>query len=345
MIHSRRVSAVLLVLGAAFLLVSTLAAVVVLQGQVNYYLLAVFCLSFGAGGASCVARGIAGLRRHGVVSEGFAPGSHWFEAGLVGLLVAGLLGIAGGLVWSPRILAFAGLFCVLACVGALPLTLTASGAARTSGEVEPGAPEDGGSRVAGARVAAAVLDSAVVLVCGWLLWMACLHVVDLFGRVALSHHPGWSFSILGDLEAGQRQVLAVSLVPLTVIVGFRARQRFGARAASIFTQCVLGTVALVFSYRLAGIVALVVVLGAELVLDMPPVKLRALWAAWVLALVFCLLPIDVSLRRFPGRGARFVPAVAGCLGPDAFRKDAAGDIVIVGGDDPGYFEPVWIVVW
>lgn len=349
MIPSRNVSVVLLVLGVAFLLVSTLAGVVGWQGQVHHYLLAVTCLSFGAGGVWSLARGIPGQRRRSAGSGGLASGSHWFELGLVALLVAGLLGILGGLVWSPRILAYGGLFCILACVGGLPLTFTASDAPRATGEdgcrMEPGVPKDVVSRVAAARIAAAVLDLAVVLACGSLLWTVSLHVVDLFGRVALSHQPGWSFSLLGDLGAGQRQVMAASLVPLTVIVGFRAQQRFGARAAVLLTHGLLGAVALALSYRLTGMVVLLVVLGAEALLHMPPVRLRTLWLAWALALALCLLPVDISLRRFPGRGARLVPAVAGCPGPDAFRKDAAGDIVIVGGDDPGYLEPTWIVVW
>jgi hypothetical protein len=63
-----------------------------------------------------------------------------------------------------------------------------------------------------------------------------------------------------------------------------------------------------------------------------------------LVVAACAIPFDVTLRIRPGPPA-VVPTTSGCLTMESVRLDIEGDLVIVGGYEPAFFEPAWVVVW
>jgi hypothetical protein len=68
------------------------------------------------------------------------------------------------------------------------------------------------------------------------------------------------------------------------------------------------------------------------------------WAGATLVVLLALAPVDVTLRGRPGP-ARVVPTTSGCLTKESARLDEQGDLAIVGGCDPAYLEPGWVMVW
>ena len=74
-------------------------------------------------------------------------------------------------------------------------------------------------------------------------------------------------------------------------------------------------------------------------------RCRTKWvlACWLLLVGSTLLPIDVSLRNYPGP-PRFVPLVMGLLGPGAEEREARGEFMSGGCVVYGH-EPQWVWVW
>jgi hypothetical protein len=95
------------------------------------------------------------------------------------------------------------------------------------------------------------------------------------------------------------------------------------------------------SYRLlpAIVFPIVVVLWLTLMLH------NRLWlviACWILFLLVCVLPFDISFRNVPGP-PRFVPLQMGLV--TGLNEEAARGDVILGSCTETGLEPKWILVW
>ena len=72
--------------------------------------------------------------------------------------------------------------------------------------------------------------------------------------------------------------------------------------------------------------------------------LRAIIPLCVVFLGVSLAPVDMSLQNVPGR-AHFASGSSGLLSKTGSETAERGEIVILGGCSPAYYEPRWVLVW
>ena len=110
--------------------------------------------------------------------------------------------------------------------------------------------------------------------------------------------------------------------------------------ATLPGACLAVGAILAASYRFMALLACVAWLVA---LYRRRSSLTALTGA-TLVVAACAIPFDVTLRMRPGPPA-VVPTTSGCLTIRSGQLDTEGELAIVGGYEPAFFEPAWVVVW
>jgi hypothetical protein len=95
------------------------------------------------------------------------------------------------------------------------------------------------------------------------------------------------------------------LVPAAVWTTWRLNRSRGLRAAVVVAQLAVGLVAIAYSYRLLALVAFTIGIAWQLLGRGPA---SGGWGVWVLSMILCASPVDVTIRRTSGppRWARAV---------------------------------------
>jgi len=157
-------------------------------------------------------------------------------------------------------------------------------------------------------------------------------VAILFERMGIP----WSAGM--DATRGAVLTLLAAAAVLTV----RVRHSWGARHASIVAQIALSLAVLAYSFRLAGVLAVVWVTVWQ-VSRWPGYRLA--WAGWVLFVGLCLLPVDLSFRNLPGPAR--LAETRQCATIPALQEYARGEgeYVCVGMGAQLYRAPRWVWVW
>jgi hypothetical protein len=193
---------------------------------------------------------------------------------------------------------------------------------------------EGAACLLGVFALAVVLRQALVVFC--LVTLGPLTI----GRA------GWSvLGAFGSLPSyASVGAFAISVTPAAGFLWLRTRSRLSPRVAAGLVQVVLGLALLGYSYRFTALAAIFGVLIAQWYARPSDRSRQLMLTAWVLIIVLCFLPLDVSLQAFPGR-PHLAPAVSGLLTGSAFTKAGRGEVVIVGYCDSLYDEPRWVWVW
>jgi hypothetical protein len=155
----------------------------------------------------------------------------------------------------------------------------------------------------------------------------------------------WSFPYTG-LHLGQFGVggLLIAAAPGIGFLSLRVRQWMGPRAVAPWTDLVAGLAILGCSYRLPAAVAL----GVLLVLGVTGRGTSVHVPMRMMALVLCLLPVDVSLQRGAVPGPGWLPTVRGDFATmDAYLHGPRHGYVVldVGSHQTLYYEPRWVWAW
>jgi hypothetical protein len=182
---------------------------------------------------------------------------------------------------------------------------------------------------------------------------ALLHILRQAAVVCLlvGFGPGavpvwlWYFPFTG-LQPGQLGVagLALAAIPAVGLLGIRARRRWGVRAALIITDALLALCLLALSYRLVGALAVV----GLLLFDAKTQGKGGRVALWVLIVMLCLAPVDVSLQSGAVPGPRWLPTTAGDFtSMDAFLHGPKHGYVVLdtGSHQILYYEPRLVWAW
>jgi hypothetical protein len=160
-----------------------------------------------------------------------------------------------------------------------------------------------------------------------------LAVLRLFERLGLSR------SIVVGREVANAS--AVLLAVTAALLWVRTRRSRGLRFATIVVQGMLGMAMIGVSYRF---VALVGVLCVAVWQVWRP-RLWVVWVLWGASIGTCVLPVDLTLRNFPGE-ARLVET-GSCSTASAYERYAAGTMqyVCVDWGQSLYFAPRAAWVW
>jgi len=138
--------------------------------------------------------------------------------------------------------------------------------------------------------------------------------------------------------------LALAAIPAVGLLSVRASQRWGVRGRAIVTDALLGLCLLALSYRLIGAVAV----AALLVFDARIQRQGRRVALWVVIVVLCLVPVDISLQNGAVPGPRWLPTIAGDFtSMDAYLHGPKHGYVVLdtGSHQILYYEPRWEWAW
>lgn len=157
-----------------------------------------------------------------------------------------------------------------------------------------------------------------------------LVVYSLFERIGLdSFASGDAVRLAGLVLVGTGALLARRLV-----------HTWGRHTATTVIQATVSLSVLGYSYRFAGLVAVICVIVWQLVRH-PAGRIR--WVVWAIALGVCFAPYDITCRNL--EGPAHLEANIHCATEAAAAEYAANRRVCVGSDAPIYNEPTSVWVW
>jgi hypothetical protein len=158
---------------------------------------------------------------------------------------------------------------------------------------------------------------------------------------------GWAvFFLFEDLGlagffTGDAALLAGFVLACSgAVLATRLRRTRNANIATVVFQATVSLSVLAYSYRFAGLIAVVCVIGWQLARHTVG---RMRWLAWGAAVALCFAPYDISCRNFEGP-AHFETRIH-CASEAALQEYAANRKVCVGSDAAIYNEPAGVWVW
>jgi hypothetical protein len=188
-------------------------------------------------------------------------------------------------------------------------------------------------------VAALVLTRQVIV-----LFLGVTVGGPALGVLSWAREVFWQLGL--ELACPLSNAIAWSLVgaPAAVLLIVRAHGRHGWAQSTLLAATWAATVLLAVSYRFPAAFPLIGVWWLVSRHPMTKLSRTAAWALVVVSCAFALARTDVSLR-VSSRGPHLAPAVAGAITAGGAEASAAGEIVVVGGCGPTYYEPRWVWVW
>jgi hypothetical protein len=187
---------------------------------------------------------------------------------------------------------------------------------------------------------------AVVVALGGLGWLLIFRrAVLVSSMVALGPSaasgvwdvPSWMPYDLLDSTWGF--LLTPLALPFAAMVALRVDRHWSRTAAAAAAECLFGVVLLGWAYRLAGVVAICVLLSYRLMTHATALRPRA----YVLVVLLCILPVDVTFQRGGVNGLRFLPGRGGDYTGEVLRDPPAHGFVLVG--EGFYYSPRSLWVW
>jgi hypothetical protein len=203
---------------------------------------------------------------------------------------------------------------------------------------------------AGHRIGIALVNTLSFGVASLLIVLVSRRVLGLFALVTLGPRvAGTPLEALLPAEVGwfNGAVAAALLVGAAVLIAATDRVTqvawsYKTALAPLPAVALVGVVAL--SYRFLGLLMALVILGIYARHPLGHRRLRAIILLCLVLLGVSLAPADVSLQNVPG-GAHFALGSSGLLSKSGIEMAERGEIVILGGCSPAYYEPRWVLVW
>lgn len=190
---------------------------------------------------------------------------------------------------------------------------------------------------------------AVAVAWGLVAWLHIIRQVAVlsrlvaFGPIAVPWAL-WHFPYVG-VQPGQVGMVALLItgVPAAAFAVVRLRTWQGARAAAALRDALLGLGLLGASYRLPALVVVVALVGKHLVAGHQSIRR---WLCGV-AVLLCLLPMDISLQRGRASRPQFLPTMKGDFTMAGWRHGPRYGYVVLdtGSHQTLYYEPRWVLVW
>jgi hypothetical protein len=186
---------------------------------------------------------------------------------------------------------------------------------------------------------------AVIVAVGGIGWLLILRrAVLVSSMVALGPSVAWACEVprwipYSLLDSAWGFLLTPLALPFAAMSALRVDRHWSRTAAAFVGECLFGVILLAWAYRLAGVVAICVLLSYRLI-----TRATALWPrVYALVVLLCILPVDVSLQRGGVNGLRFLPGRGGDYTGEVLRDPPSHGFVLVG--EGFYYSPRVLWVW